>query len=279
MRKVLKFVILLFIVAGCKQKHPFNDYKIEISNLKTFPEIDAYWNALYLLDQDVLMNTSNIFAQDSISISNMARTAILFETYGNEVYKPENVVPILNFTHSRNSEALLAFWPIMLECKKVGGIIESFGGNFPYYQLENISLTFYNYSLLNQEAKYPELLEALTVLETSKTVTQNLIIAFNNQKKRQKLSKIALQGEWKNQAFANKIEKGSFKFVKMSDGDLYIDSYDVIQKLILKESTKEFKLYKVEYEPFGWYYKLQNNGQLSLLNHEGETLIDYTKHI
>jgi hypothetical protein len=208
----------------------------------------------------------------------MVRTALLFEIHGDKVYKPNNLVPILNLSHNNISKSSIVFWTILEKCKMVGGMIDSFGGTFPAYQLECVSLDFYNYSL-NQEEKvemYLDLRKKLNQIKTSDIVTA-LIESYNSQKQLHTLKEIKRIGKWSLQSVENEILEGSFEFIKMSDNNTYVKQNNKIQKLILIKKHKGVKTFKIENEPFGWNYELLKNGTLFLKDDKNKVLIQYAK--
>ncbi|MEM5565345.1 hypothetical protein WNY78_09525 [Psychroserpens sp. AS72] len=275
--KIVFLIILVSFSFDCFAQIPTEQYKTEISNLKTEATIDAYWKKLHDLDQVTYMqDTEDPIAGDSISLANMIRTALLFETYSPKIYKPNNIVPILNFSHNYNGTSLLAFWPIILDCKLIGGAIDSFGGQFPAYQLEGLSLTFYGYSLFNQDEKYPELFKKINI-ESADLVSTNLIKVFEHEKQLRQLEVIESLGKWTNKSFKDREDKGFFEFVKMNDDNIYVKRRHRLQKLILLSSEKGISTYKIEHEPFGWTYKL-TNGNLSLVDDLNNILITYNSH-
>lgn len=274
----VKINLILFLLAAVNlscSKTLSEINEAEILGLKTEKEIDLYWVRLHQMDQAVLLETENIIKYDSTSMDHMIRTALIFEIHGSKSYTPNNFVPILNFTHSNIGKANLAFWPIIQECVKVGGTIEHAGGGYPAYQLEGIANTFYDYSLINQEAIYPRLLDQLKKYE-NKDVIQNLELVIENQKELQNLTELKTLNKWHEQSFKNKMGKRYFEFVKMSDNAIYLKKYDRIQKLLLTKTENNYKTYRIEDEPFGWYYIYKNNGDLSLYNDKNESLINYT---
>jgi len=268
------FIIVLFGTSISYSQIPIEIYKSEISDLKTEADIDAYWKNLYHLDQNVLLKLKNAKASDSMSICNMIRTALVLDIHGTKTYKFNNFVPIVNLGHNLESNSSLAFWPIIQKCENTGGAIKQV---YPAYQLENISLTIYSYSLLNQEAIYPDLIEKLNK-RANFSVIQNLVEAFNYQKKLQNLTQVEILNSWIIQPFTNLKEEGSFEFVKMSDNAVYLRKHGQLQKLNLLKTNNTSKFYKIENEPFGWYYEYKNNGDLSLYNDKNQVLIQYTKH-
>ncbi|MCB0426915.1 MAG: hypothetical protein KDD18_07650 [Mangrovimonas sp.] len=277
MRNIYFTILLILINTSLSYSQiPIEKYKAEIEALKTESEIDAYWKKLYDIDQNILLNSRSTKEFDSTSIDQMIKTTILFETYETSAYKQDNQLPILNVGHNWNGEAILAFWPIILKCKEVGGIIEIFGGTYPAYELEGISLSFYRYSLFNQESKYPSLLSKIKI-DSSSNASLNLMKVFENQKRLQQLKPTKIIGKWFGQEIKNTNEDWSFEFVEMSDGNLYVKTKERIQKLNLVETKSESKIYRIENEPFGWHYELKNNGFLILIDENNEVLINYSK--
>lgn len=275
MIKTKATIIFLTVTLFSFAQIPVENYKQEISNLKTEKEIASYWKKIEKIDQEVLVKTLDIQEADSISTDNMIKTALLFKIHGNNAYKPYNTVPILNLSHNNVCNNQIAFWNIIEQCKNVGGIIESFGGKYPSYQLESISMCFYNYSLYGQDSIYNKLANKMSLL-TDKNVVENLLKSYNNTKKTHKLKEVKILSKWYLQPFKNVKEKEVFELVLMSDNNLYIRKKKRIQKLILISKCKNSKTYRLENEPFDWYYKL-SNGNLSLLDENDKVLIEYTE--
>jgi hypothetical protein len=276
--KILPPYLLLLITLphSSHAQLPVKQIDNEIRLLKTADEKEAYWEKLLHLDQEVLLNTEDRERNDSIALENMYRTALMFEIHGVEAYAMNNTVPILNLAHNQIAEAQIAFWPIILQCATKGGIIQSFGGTYPAYQLESISLPFYNYSLVNKEALYPSLLNKVRV-DNSTSVSKSIIRIFEKQKKLQKLQRKKSLGKWKNQPLKDIEEDVFFEIVQMSDGKIYISNNGRIQALERIKTTSELTFYRIAGEPFGWYYALGTDGTLSLLNDNNEILIRYNK--
>lgn len=276
----MKNIIYLFLIPSILSYYSIEFLKLytkEVAQLKTESQKDTYWKTLYDLDQVTYMqDTDNPISGDSISLTNMMRTALMFEIHGNDIYKPNNTVPILNFSHSYIGDSNLAFWPIIQKCKSVGGIIESFGGQFPAYQLEGMSLTFYDYSLFYKASEYPRLLEKLN-LRTYPKVSTALAKIYEEQQVLHALKDIKVMGKWRRQHLSGTDDQGTFEFVRMSDDDLYLRRKHRLQKLILINSDEHFKSYKIENEPFGWFYKLEN-GQLRLIDDQNNILITYNTY-
>ena len=275
-----KIFILLFIISInlSFSQIEIDKYRTEIANLDSDIKFENYWRQLLDIDQNILVNTRDHKKADSISSSLMVRTALLFEIHGDKVYKPNNLVPILNLSHNNISESSIVFWTILEKCKIVGGMIDTFGGTFPAYQLECVSLDFYNYTLNQKEKEemYPDLRIKLNQIKTNEIVTA-LIESYNYQKQLYTLKEIKSIGKWSLQSFKNEILDESFEFVKMSDNNIYIKQNDKIQKLIMLKKRKGVKIFKIVNEPFGWNYELLKNGTLFLKDDKNEVLIQYTK--
>ena len=86
-------------------------------------------------------------------------------------------------------------------------------------------------------------------------------------------------GKWFNQTFENSKEDDYFELIKMNDKSVYIKNRNRIQKLNLVRSKKQTKTYRIENEPFGWFYQLEKNGTLVLKNSDGKILIQYSKFL
>ena len=277
-KSITTLLILLFLVNFSFSQIPIEEYRTEVENLKSVNELEAYWNKLYRIDQEVLVNTTDLRIADSISISNMIKTTLMFDIHKSNGYKPNGssgLLTVLNLSHNYIGQCQIAYWPIIEKCAEIGGAIDSFGGKYPAYQLESVSLTFYNYSLSNQELKYPELLNKLSKIKRDHIVDE-LLKSYQNQNKLRELNEVAVLNSWYLQSFKNQKDKGEFSFVKMSDNNLYIKKYKRIEKLELIETKEKSKIYRIENEPFGWTYIYGNNGSLSLVDHEKNELIKYT---
>ena len=269
--------LFLFSIKLSFAQIPINEYRKEIENLKTDNDFQIYWDNLNKIDQEILVTLDDSKKSDSLSIDNMIRTALVFEIHGEKAYKPNNVVPILNMSHNSNGNSQIAFWSIIKKCAKIGGIIENFGGKYPAYQLEGIGLTFYHYSFLNQESKYPKLIKKMDSLTNNKVV-MNLNNAFEQQKKSYKLKEIEVLNEWYIQPFTNLKEKDKFAFIIMSDNEVYLKKFKNVQKLSLIKKENKSKIYRIENEPFGWTYEYGNDGSLCLKDENENKLIQYTKY-
>lgn len=276
MKTIYCFTLVYFLQLPVFSQLPVKEFRSEVQNLKDSNEIAALWQKLKYIDQKVLLSTSNPMEYDSIAICNMERTALLFETYGVWCYDPTNTLPILNLAHCEIGEAQLAFWPIILKCANSGGVIEHFGGNYPAYELEALSTTIYGYSLLNQDSSYAQLMDNI-VIDSTTAVTTQLIRSYEKQKALSQLTEMALIGRWYLQPFENRKSDGFFEFIRMSDKSIYIRKNHRLQKLIPLKSKQKRKMYRIEHEPFNWHYELID-GKLSLVDHKGRKLIEYTSY-
>ncbi|WP_299886188.1 hypothetical protein [uncultured Lacinutrix sp.] len=276
MTKKLFISLALIVLISCSQQPTLiEQYKAEISALKTEEEIDAYWKKLHEMDQKALeKEKQDVRYHDSVSITHMLRTALMFEIHGSKTYKYNNIVAELHFTHNYFGVSNIAFWPIIKECVKVKG--EKRVILYPAYQLEGMALTFYDYTVSSQELKHNELLNTLNKIE-SDSVSKTLFEALKYQTKINNLKEVNVIGKWQRELFKDVIEDGFFEFVKMSDNSLYYRKNKRLQKLEFIKSQADSKFYRIEKEPFDWSYELKSNGDLSLLDNKNEILIEYSK--
>lgn len=274
MKKVIYLLFILSLNLSFSQIL-VEKYRSEISDLSTDVEFESYWKNLQEIDQNVLVRTINQQKADSISTSLMVRTALLFEIHGDKVYKPNVFLPVLNLSHNNISNSSVVFWPIIEKCVEVYGNINIFK-DFPAYELECVSLGFYNYSVSQQNSKYPDLRKKLNQVKINNVVTE-LIESYNYQKQLYSLKEKSSIGKWSLQSFKNEILVGFFEFVKMADATIYIKQNNKIQKLIMLKKYKGVKIFKIENEPFGWTYELHKDGNLSLKDDKNEVLIEYSK--
>lgn len=277
MKRITILSIFLILIQDCFTQIPIEQYKTEIYNLKTVNEIELYWNKLYEIDQKKLIQEQDFFKSDSLSLDLMIRTVLLFQIHDTIGYNRfQNVLPVLNLIHSNLSSSLLIYWPIIEKCSALGGAINKLGGNFPAYELEGVSICFYNYSLLNQEMKYPRLMNKLSGKDAD-SIVSHLSSFIQKQKAIYRLYERKVIGCWFNQPFTNLKEESYFEIIEMSDGNQYIKNNNRLQKLnetILKSGNS---MYRIEDEPFGWAYSLDSTGHLELLDETGEILIRYSK--
>ena len=88
-------------------------------------------------------------------------------------------------------------------------------------------------------------------------------------------------GAWNRQRIKNEQydpKMGKFELLILSDKNYYLrynkGGFKPIE--IINESNKTLT-FKTKYEPFGWYFKLRNDGHLSLYNENDILLISYSK--
>jgi hypothetical protein len=279
MKNNIAILLILFLSLGsCHSQIPIEKFRAEIEKLETEKQISEYWNKLHKIDQEILLNTSDLRIADSISISNMIKTALIFDIHGTKGYNSNGLsgfLTIINLSHNQISKSQIAYWPIIKKCKEIGGAIESFGGKYPAYQLESVSLTFYNYSLFNQEEKYPILISKLSEIETV-DVVDKLLKSFQHQNELRKLNEVAVLNSWYVQSSKERIDESEFSIVKMSDDNLYLKKYGRIQRLELFKTKNKSKEYRIENEPFDWKYDYGEDGSLSLFDEKDNELIKYT---
>lgn len=277
-KNIAILLTLLLSVSFGYSQIPIEKYRAEIEKLETDTQINEYWNSLHKIDQEILVNTKDLKVADSISISNMIKTKLIFDIHGTKGYNSggySGFLPILNLSHNYIGQCQIAYWPIIEKCAEIGGAIKSFGGKYPAYQLESVSLTFYNYSLYKQETKYQNLVEKLRELKTDDTVNE-LLKSFEYQNELRKLDEVAVLHSWYLQSFKDRIDEGEFSIATMSDNGTYIKKHGRIQKLELLKENKTSKIYRIENEPFGWNYVYENDGSLSLIDEDKNELIKYT---
>jgi hypothetical protein len=279
MKKNIAIILtILFSVNFGFSQIPIEEYRAEIEQLETDTQVNEYWKDLHKIDQEILVNTSDLKIADSISISNMIKTAILFDIHETKGYNSggySGFLPILNLSHNYIGQSQLAYWSIIEKCAEIGGAIDSFGGKYPAYQLEQVSLTFYYYSLFNQETKYPNLVRKLSKIKTVNIVDE-LLKSLEYQNELRKLSEVAVLNSWYLQNHKDRIDEGEFSIVKMSDDNVYLKKYGRIQKLELIKTGAKSKTYRIENEPFGWNYVYENDGGLTLIDEKENELINYT---
>ncbi|WP_299677064.1 hypothetical protein [uncultured Dokdonia sp.] len=250
-------------------------YGKEISSLRTQEEIDAYWKELERIDQEILVGKEHTTAvYDSISISNMIRVALLFEVPEKESFHQKGPVPVVALSHNFNKDAAIAYWPVIVKCAEKGGAIDQIG--YPSYPLEAISMTFYGYSLFDQDERYSDLVRKLNKSSGGFVLSQ-LELAFKKEKRLQSLTETKSIGVWHIEATKNEKSKEVFEFVQMSDDAIYKKSKGRIQKLVVSKTTDTAIIYKIENEPFDWYYQLEETGDLILFDQHDKELIAYTK--
>jgi hypothetical protein len=277
MKNTTVLIILLFSIHRIFAQIPIEHYKTEIRNLKNQVEIEQYWGKLLDIDQNILVNTADVLIADSISIDLMIRTSLLFQIHGDNCYnKFNNALPFLNLSHSNVGNCQVFYWPIIEKCAQIGGVIESMGGKYPAYELESVSLTFFNYSLLNQDEKYNFLLSRLNG-QVNDSIVEYLTEQFYQLKKMQTLKVKKVLNSWYNQPFTNLKEESIFEFVQMSDDQIYLKRFDRIERLIEMSSENGIRFFRIENEPFGWTFRYGNDGSLILLDEKNMILLNYSK--
>lgn len=267
-------ILVTIVLHSCKKKSTLlEDYKNEISVLQTDVEIKSYWNQLYLNDQESLkIDSDSVKKFDSISITQMMKTALMFEIHGDKAYKFTNHVPSLNLSHNYFGTSSLAFWPIVKLCiKERIDLLQ-----YPAYQLECITGTLFDYSIYFQKEKHQNLLNKLDKIE-SNTVSKDLFETLNYQAELNKLKEVTVIGKWRRQQFEDSLDDGFFEIIEMSDGKIYYSRGERLQKLELIKSEADDKFYRIVNEPFGWYYSLSKNGNLKLIDDKDSILISYSK--
>lgn len=274
MKSFYVLITTLVLFTSCAKKTLLSKYKEEISALKTDQDIEDYWKDLLNQDQNALYKDNYIAKQhDSLTITHMIKSALMIEIHGLEHYLPNNSVIEMHHIHNYFGPSQIAYWPIIKTCANARGNQKLI--QYPAYQLEGISLTFYNYSVYGESNKHQSLLEKLNKIN-SNTISKDLYEAFIYQLKLQKLKETEVIGKWQLQSFKTKKEDGYFEFVKMNDNNLYYRKHKRIQKLKLVKTSNNIKYYRVKKEPFGWQFVLDHNGQLSLNDETNSVLISYS---
>ena len=278
---IVSFILKIILLIGVPSLS-FGQLSVEkdrtiISNLKTKEDVVQYWDSIYEYDQAVLLTTTNKISYDSIAIKNMIRTALMFKIHGDSSYsfKINNTVPILNLSHSNIAGSDVVFFEIIKKCVAEGGVIQTFGGAYPAYEIECVSMDFYGYSLLGKDSICNELLKKIPLTPLD-SIIPRLVIIFNEEKRKSFLKEVSVLGSWLEQPFIDLNDDVCFHFVLMSDSIIYLERNNRLQKLLMISSSEKSTVYKVEGEPFGWSYELFNSGKLHLLNEKNEILINYS---
>ncbi|MFC6859322.1 hypothetical protein [Zunongwangia atlantica] len=276
MLRILTFLIICTLSFNCFGQIPTEAYREEIKALKTDDEIADYWKKINELDQKVLVKTEDRFKHDSISVDNMIRTSLLFQIHGNKGYvlstkTSSTFVPILNLVHNHDAKMNLAFWSLIANEE----IIKRFKKRYPGYTLESLSLSAYDYSLVNQESRYAYLLEKLAEMPAEDDLVKRLERLFLEYKIRKDLEVLDVIGEWQNQAFKSQKTGGNFQLVKLEDQNFYFLRFEsrILLEKIEKDAVDKFK---VSGYPFGWYYTYNDEGELILYDQNDEILIEYS---
>lgn len=253
---------------------PVEQYRTEIKTLGNSEDIQAYWKNLEHLDQNVLLKADDVVLRDSISIDNMIRTVLMLEIHGDEVLTPNVSVHILNLSHNEFGISNIAYWPVIKSSKKIKQAVTE--QLYPAYVLESIGFSFYGYSFLRKEDKYPRALNQLDKASMNNNTVDRLQMAYNKIKKYRELKDQKIVGTWHQQYFKNKEEKETFQFILKENREVYFKRYDSLNRLVLHENSDNYKVYRVEDEPFGWSFKLEDSGKLTLLDHNKNVLIAYS---
>lgn len=275
MKHTILLLFVLFLQLKSFGQLDYDRMKKTVQNLETAVQKEDFWNELLRQDQHVLLALKDNKAHDRKSFENMIYTALMFEIHGTDSYPRNNMVAILNLSHNRIPEAQLAYWPIISKGKDIPVLKGFYEQLFPSYMLESVSLTFYNYSLVNQDKMYPKLLSKLEKQE-GLAASQKLFEIYQRTNSEELMVKKVL-GKWKKQHFENTTEEGFFEFILLSDGAVYVKRDGRFLKLLLKDKSKSGKLYQIENEPFGWQYNFDKEGNLSFSDEEGKVLIAYSK--
>ena len=276
MLRILMFLIICTLSFNCFGQIPTEAYREEIKALKTDDEIADYWKKINELDQKVLVNTEDRFKYDSISVDNMIRTSLLFQIHGTKGYilstnTSSTFVPILNLVHNHDAKMNLAFWSLISNEE----IINRFKTSYPGYTLESLSLSAYDYSLVNQESRYAYLLEKLAEMLAEDDLVKRLEELFSEYKIRKDLEILDVIREWQNQAFKNQKTGGNFQLVKLADQNFYFLRSE--SRILLEKIEKDaVDIFKVSGYPFGWYYTYNDEGELILYDQNDEILIEYS---
>lgn len=278
MRILFYLTILYFSIIDVSAQIPVNEYTQEILALDSEKDLREYWDTLYGLDQDTLMDIeSNVQVYDSISFDNMIRTALLSELKGMEHLNHNGTVPILNYAHTGNAQVSVVFWIEIKMVAGLGGLINSFGGGFPNYQLEAATLNFYDYSVYNQDERYPYLSDRLDAAVTPQKTSVKLATLFELSKTLRALKEKKIIGKWERQSLKNNLNKEHIEIVQMSNNNVYVRFRGRLQELVTKEVNSTNTTYQIKNEPFNGYYSIDNQGNLFLHDQKDAILIEYFK--
>lgn len=270
---------LLFILLNCDNNRnfdlPIEDYKKEIQALSKEDYYD-YWEKLNNFDQKVVLEAKNFKAYDSLSIVSLIKSALFYELKGDSIFKAPNTYNEFFFIHNHTPKSNLDFWPLLLKQKKVRGRVLM----FPSYQLEGIAGSFYDYSVFGQDSIYDELLSKIKPL-SNKKISDALIDTYTETKRINQLSIEEKIGTWQRKRIKNEPfdpKAGNFELLILSDKNYYLrynnGGFKPIE--IIDKNDKTFT-FKTKYEPFGWYFTLKNDSNLSLHDEKDILLISYSK--
>ena len=201
----------------------------------------------------------------------------MYKRQGNDALK-QNLNPNneILFIHNQIPQSNLDFWPILMKQKEVNNSLLM----YPSYQLEGMAGSFYDYSVFGQDSIYDKLISKLNS-RTYLKASDALIKTYLEQKRIYNLSETESIRKWERQRFKHRTETselGNFELIRMSDSNYYFRiRNERLNELEVIEKNKSSFIFKVKNEPFGWYYTLNNNGELSLHNEKGTILINYKK--
>lgn len=279
MKYYISIFIILLLSSSCNNKIeldlPIEEYKKEIEALNRKDYYD-YWEKLNNFDQKVVIQAKNYKSYDSLSFVSLIKSALFYELKGDSIFKVPNTYNEFFFIHNQIPKSNLDFWPLLLKQKEIRGEVLM----FPSYQLEGVAGSFYDYSVFGQDSIYDKLLSKLKP-NSEKKISEALIDTYLETKRIQELLIIEKVGAWHRKRFNNelyKAPKGNFELLKLSDDGYYIrfnkSRFKPIE--IIKKTDGSLK-FKIKHEPFGWYFILDNNGNLSLLNENDTILVEYKK--
>lgn len=271
--------VLVILLSSCKNKAklnlPVEEYKNEILALNNKDYYD-YWEKLNNFDQKVVIEAKDYKSYDSLSFVSLIKSALFYELKGDSIFKAPNTYNEFLFIHNQTPKSNLDFWPLLLKQKEIRGEVLM----FPSYQLEGIAGSFYDYSVYGQDSIYDRLLSRLKP-NSEKKISDALIDTYLETKRIQELSIIEKVGAWHRKRFKHELyeaPKGNFELLRLSDDGYYMrfnksrfKPIEIIEKI---DGNLKFK---PKYEPFGWYFLLDNDGNLSLLNEKDNLLIAYKK--
>ena len=279
LKKSLYILSFFFILSNCDSNKnvdlPIEEYKKEIQGLNK-DDYYNYWEELNNFDQNVVLSAKNFKVYDSLSLVSLIKSALFYELKGDAVFKAPNTYNEFFFIHNLTPKSNLDYWPLLLKQKEVRGNVLM----FPSYQLEGISGSFYDYSVFGQDSIYDNLLSKIKPLSEEK-LSEALIDTYVETQRVNNLSIKETIGTWNRQRIKNEPydpKMGKFELLTLSDKNYYLrynkGGFKPIE--IINESN-ETLTFKTKYEPFGWYFKLTNDGHLSLYNENDILLISYSK--
>ncbi len=137
---ILILITLMLNSLNVVAQIPVEKYRNEILNLKSEEAIKDYWSEIYAIDQDTLLNlpVTNITVYDSLSISNMIRTALMFEIHKSKAHTINNITPTMNQAHNYLARASLPLWSIINERLALGNEGDVLSSKNLAYELENV---------------------------------------------------------------------------------------------------------------------------------------------